>query len=153
MTAETCEYGPCDRAPHSRGLCGTHYQQRRRGEALHPPHSTRRLSRTTPEQRRRTARESDLKNRYGISLSKYEQILAGQGGACAICRSANPGKRQFSVDHDHSCCPGPRSCGGCVRGLLCGACNSGIGLLNDDPDRLLSAALYVLTHSREAVSA
>jgi hypothetical protein len=28
------------------------------------------------------------------------------------------------TDHDHECCPGRRSCGHCVRGVVCATCNS-----------------------------
>lgn len=31
------------------------------------------------------------------------------------------------IDHDHTCCPGSRSCGNCVRGILCEGCNLQIG--------------------------
>ncbi len=31
-----------------------------------------------------------------------------------------------------------------MRGLLCAACNYGLGALKDDPDVLLSAAAYIL---------
>lgn len=52
------------------------------------------------------------------------------------------------VDHDHSCCPGPKSCGRCVRGLLCRTCNSAAGLLQDDA---LVAARMAAYLSRPAV--
>lgn len=94
----------------------------------------------------------DLKAKYGISADEYYSLLAAQAGGCAAC-SKPPGERRLHVDHDHSCCEGNGSCGKCVRGLLCSQCNTGLGMFNDDPDRLLSAALYVLSHSREAVSA
>lgn len=82
---------------------------------------------------------------YGINRERYEEMLTEQGGGCAICGSSNPGGRvtRFSVDHDHSCCPGRRSCGSCVRGLLCTPCNQGIGVLGDDPERLEAAARYL----------
>lgn len=73
-------------------------------------------------------------------------MLAAQGGVCAICRRP-PGVSEdiLYVDHDHACCRQERkSCGECVRGLLCGECNRGIGKFHDDPDRLLAAATYVL---------
>lgn len=84
--------------------------------------------------------------KFGVTMADYTSMLAGQGGVCAICGSADPfGKgRRFHVDHDHSCCPGQRSCGACVRGLLCGRCNPGLGAFDDDPDRLLAAAAYLL---------
>jgi hypothetical protein len=31
------------------------------------------------------------------------------------------------IDHDHTCCPGERSCGKCIRGVLCMQCNTNIG--------------------------
>jgi hypothetical protein len=39
----------------------------------------------------------------------------------------------ISIDHDHRCCDGTYSCGQCVRAILCRNCNTGIGMLRDDP--------------------
>jgi len=84
--------------------------------------------------------------RYGVTVEQYDALLAAQGGGCAICGSKDPrGRGRFHVDHDHSCCPGQKSCGQCVRGLLCGGCNPGLGAFGDDPERLIAAAAYLIT--------
>ena len=41
-----------------------------------------------------------LQKLYGITLEEYNQILAEQGGVCAICKEP-PGTIRLSVDHDH----------------------------------------------------
>jgi hypothetical protein len=52
-----------------------------------------------------------------------------------------------AIDHDHRCCPtSAKSCGQCVRGLLCGRCNAAAGLLKDSPDRAVSLARYLLVN-------
>jgi hypothetical protein len=54
----------------------------------------------------------------------------------------------LAVDHDHSCCPGKKSCGKCIRGVVHMACNIALGLMKDDPVMLRSAARYVEEHVR-----
>lgn len=87
------------------------------------------------------ARASRLE-RMGITAERYEELLASQGGTCAIC-DRKPGKRSFDIDHDHSCCPANKSCGKCIRGLLCAPCNKGIGLLGDSVARISDAVDYL----------
>lgn len=89
--------------------------------------------------------------RTGLSgLEAYEALLAQQGGRCAICGTATPnGQGRFHVDHDHSCCVGGRSCGECIRGLLCHSCNTMLGLAKDDPALLQRAAQYLLDRGRK----
>lgn len=104
------------------------------------------------EQRRRDGRLSAtsrkaLLTRYGLTDETYEAMLAAQGGGCAICGSTDPKTRhgKWHIDHDHSCCSNrdQRTCGKCVRGLLCQQCNLGLGHFEDDPDRLAAAARYL----------
>lgn len=94
----------------------------------------------------RTAhRRSYLRRYYGITVEQYDAIAAQQQGKCAICGGDN-GPRLLAVDHDHRCCPGVRSCGICVRGLLCGNCNNGLGRFKDDEGLLAKAVRYLATH-------
>lgn len=81
--------------------------------------------------------------RHGMTVEQYEKMVADQGGCCAICGTDDPGKPSWSVDHDHDCCSGPRSCGLCVRALLCTRCNMGLGFFGDSPARLIAAAAYL----------
>lgn len=90
-------------------------------------------------------RSANRKGKYGLTREAFDALLAAQGGACAICRSDSPGSRFWAVDHDHACCPGKTSCGNCVRGLLCGPCNVGLGCFRDSVQSLEAAALYLAT--------
>jgi hypothetical protein len=94
----------------------------------------------TPEERRRR----NLWTKYRLTPEAFDALLASQGGVCSICETDAPGARGWHVDHNHACCPGRRSCGECVRGLLCAACNKGLGLFRDDPEALRRAALYLI---------
>jgi hypothetical protein len=51
------------------------------------------------------------------------------------------------VDHDHNCCPGRRSCGECIRGLVHGRCNILIGHAQAAVDRAgsIEAVMKYLT--------
>jgi hypothetical protein len=106
--------------------------------------------RTAKEQRRRF-------RRHGITEERYLELLTAQGGGCAICGVMTPaGGRAatWHIDHDHACCPGPWSCGQCVRGILCGRCNNLIGYADEQPAVLTAAAAYVArTASREPIPA
>jgi len=82
-------------------------------------------------------------SRFGITLEGFVRLLDAQGGVCAICSGTNPNGNALSVDHDHACCPGDRSCGRCIRGLLCSPCNFAVGMMRDEPARLRVAANYL----------
>ena len=92
-------------------------------------------------------RERKLRTSYGITTAQYDRLLEIQRGVCAICgfppSGLTRGGKRLVVDHDHACCPGPTSCGRCIRGLLCHSCNNGIGRMKDIPERLRRAAEYI----------
>lgn len=52
------------------------------------------------EEEKKRDRNQRLKRLYGITLKEYEERLAQQKGACAICLKP-PGTLALSVDHDH----------------------------------------------------
>jgi Recombination endonuclease VII len=78
-----------------------------------------------------------LRHVYGITPAEYFARLNAQNGCCAICGAAksNDVGWQFHVDHDHAT--------GTVRGLLCQACNVGLGHFDDRVDLLERAMRYL----------
>jgi len=89
---------------------------------------------------------TELKRKYNISLEDYEKMFELQGGKCASCdRTPEKNKKRLAVDHDHKCCSGSKSCGKCVRGLLCDRCNLLLGKVNDNPELLRSLINYLET--------
>lgn len=93
--------------------------------------------RRSPEARR-AQRDGHLRRKYGITADQYDEMLAAQGGVCAICeREPNP-KISLHVDHDHET--------GAIRGLTCFRCNQAMGAFGEDPELLRSAAAYLDRH-------
>lgn len=81
---------------------------------------------------------------FQMTQESYESLLDSQGGGCAVCHEPPGDKRRLSVDHDHSCCPeAGKSCGKCVRGILCASCNSALGNARDSIKILRDLARYL----------
>jgi hypothetical protein len=144
-----------------RGLCRRCYRQRweatsKRAEC-HPERSrytkeglcgqcyARNRYMTNADFRKRRAHsklKAALKSR-NVSEQEYRNLLAAQGGVCAICTSSpKAGRRRLCIDHCHET--------GRVRGLLCDRCNRGIGLLRDNVSVLARAIEYLKTSSSPA---
>lgn len=81
--------------------------------------------------------------KYGLTPEQYDAIYDRQQGTCAVCGVHREradggdigGGNVLCIDHCHDT--------GAVRGLLCSGCNRGIGLLGDNPERLLAAINYL----------
>lgn len=87
-----------------------------------------------------------IKGTYNLSMGDYQRLIQQQDSRCAICKTQfdiNDVNKRPHVDHDHACCPSEKSCGQCIRGLLCFACNTGIGKLKDDIEVLKNAIGYL----------
>jgi len=94
--------------------------------------------------------ESHLRHNYKMSREQYEALVQKQDGGCAICGGQNPDHRKLAVDHDHSCCPKQKkSCGKCIRGLLCSRCNHMLGHARDTIEILESGILYLKSFKQE----
>lgn len=85
-------------------------------------------------ERKEAERSGHLRRTFGLTLEEYEQLLAAQGGRCAICR-AEPGNISLHGDHDHET--------GRVGGLLCFRCNGGAGQFKEDIELLARAIDYL----------
>ena len=83
----------------------------------------------------------EYKKKYKITLEIYNNKLKEQGGVCAIC--GGTWVRALVVDHNHKCCPGENTCGKCLRSLLCGPCNSGLGSFRESINNLHIAIEYL----------
>ena len=90
-------------------------------------------------------------------MALLEELLRRQGGRCAICctgwEACKRAKRvrhevvflqSLYVDHDHQTKE--------IRGLLCNACNTAIGLLEENCGRLLSALFYLELSKRKGAA-
>jgi len=61
-------------------------------------------------------RKRQLKDKFGLTLEQYDDILKLQGNSCALCGNLCQTGKSLAVDHDHNT--------GKVRGLLCAECNT-----------------------------
>jgi len=97
------------------------------------------------ERCRTETRERHLIRKYGVSLTDYDRMLAGQDGKCAICGRTEDTQHNgvFHVDHCHKT--------GAVRGLLCRGCNHVLGHVGDDPEVLKRAIEYLVPQIPEII--
>ena len=86
-------------------------------------------------------RDYDWKRNYNITPEQYYYMWKQQGGKCAICGKKLPDGKYLAVDHDWKT--------GKVRGLLCSKCNTSLGLLEDNTERLEKAKQYLEGNKQE----
>jgi len=102
------------------------------------PEAAKKWRVNNPEKRKASSRRSNLLRHYSLTIDQFDAILESQGRVCAIC-AGEAGPKGFAVDHDHST--------GTVRGILCMPCNTALGMMKDNPARLIAAANYLKGHT------
>lgn len=157
--ARICDFPDCGRGNYAFGLCQGHNAQRTKGKALTPlRHYT--VVKPPPEscligscEKPREGRQELCAGHYFIARSynlQPDDYSAMYLLGCGLCGKTTGA---LAVDHDHSCCPDrKRSCGACVRGLLCSDCNFLMGWIDKltrlMPNLLARIAAYQRAYSR-----
>lgn len=93
-----------------------------------------------PQKKKVSARLQTLKVK-GWTQERFEEKRKEQNDECAICSvrmtlEDKISKTRACADHEHTVPPKP-------RGLLCGACNIGLGAFQDRVEMLEKAAEYL----------
>lgn len=77
--------------------------------------------------------------RHHLTEEQYSLLFNKFDGKCHVCKE----KEATAIDHDHSCCPKNRSCGKCVRGILCRGCNTALGSLKENHNTIKNLLEYI----------
>lgn len=94
-------------APHPGPRCTTHHRE-------------------VTKERKARAHAGHVQRTYGLTPEEYAELLAFQGGCCAVCRRVlnGSGGKMPPVDHDHVT--------GENRGILCTNCNRWVVTLGQE---------------------
>jgi len=73
----------------------------------------------------------------------------------AVNYAGDKPEASLHVDHDHNCCNGVKSCGKCVRGIICNRCNKAVdkyetGLMRADYPDMERVKEYVNGYKRSS---
>jgi Recombination endonuclease VII len=120
----TCDVEGCDRVRQANRLCSMHYKRwQTTGETGTAVPLRRELP---PEMQQYTPSQRHRFYKYGLTIEAFNEILAGQGGRCYVCRTESPAGKGWSVDHCHET--------NTVRFIACNPCNAALGFIHEDPD-------------------
>ena len=75
-----------------------------------------------------------IRRKLKISEQQYEELSSKEN-----CESCKRPLTKKCIDHDHAT--------GKVRGVLCNNCNTALGLLYDDPEKIKALGDYLTRHS------
>lgn len=76
--------------------------------------------------------------RYGITFTKYQELLILYDNKCAICKSKADEHHPLHLDHCHI--------NKKIRGILCYKCNVALGFFQDSILNLVNATNYLRHH-------
>lgn len=74
-----------------------------------------------------------LSKKYNTTEAVIKKLFKNSNNSCEVCGTGH----NLCVDHCHT--------SGVVRGILCKSCNTSLGMLREDSDRILKLAEYAKT--------
>lgn len=97
---------------------------------------------TYGEDRQGKNRKNALQALYGLTLEQYDLMREQQNFSCAVCKAheSTVFRKKLYVDHCHATNK--------IRGLLCAACNSAIGLLKESIETLNNSIEYLTKNKK-----
>lgn len=119
-----CSIDNCNRAHYAKEMCRMHWARFDRNGTVERKIRIVKDGIYLHNGTKTGTRAQRLKSVYNITLEQFNAMAAN---GCQIC-SDTP-EATLQVDHDHTCCPGRKSCGKCVRGVVCNKCNVAIDKL------------------------
>lgn len=139
MKDRTCTGEDCTKPAVSKNVCMAHYMKarraRQRAESPEPKRQNITIKMCDVEicdevsvAKGMCRRHYRIAWRYGLSVGKINDYESAT--ECEICGRVRTEDKGLVVDHDHTCCPGNKSCGECVRGFICQGCNQVLGKLD-----------------------
>jgi len=160
-TRMACFEEGCDDPVSTSGRCAIHYDRmlkKKHGKGAKPKSycPIPGCGRVMASGKTICAKCNQFRWRYSLSYEKLIWLQTPENRVCSNleCRSTE----RLHLDHDHSCCDNNVSsaghlvsCGKCVRGWLCGNCNSAMGLVGDDPARLQGLIDFLLANEKTPV--
>ena len=129
-----CSLDDCGRAHYAKSYCRPHYARLVRHGSVES------LNSLMGDQYKR---DQQLRRNYVMTLETFNKMAIN---GCQIC--GDKPERSLHVDHDHTCCNSDITCGNCVRGVICNACNKAVekydtGVLRADNPKMEAIKNYV----------
>jgi len=98
--------------------------------------NTKSWSQENKERRKEITLKKDLKRNFDLSLEDYYKMRKEHNNQCAVCKvSKSKSGRRLAVDHCHNT--------KLIRGLLCNECNTALGLLGENVERMYKLIEYI----------
>lgn len=144
----SCSEEGCNSPYLARGYCSRHYQVKWKFGKPRPEPKRVRPTHCIIPGCNEVHESYFMCSRHGRTARNYKmsslQLINAYAGGCEMCGAVE----NLHIDHNHTCCKSHRnSCGKCVRGVLCGLCNTAIGNLRDDV-AILQAGINYLSRNR-----